>query len=89
MRGVDNWEYCSVHTATYRDGTGITREVLTITLPGEHPAGAQNAYGLVGLLNHLGAEGWELVDVEASTFYLKRPLKLKVGHADTMPISGV
>ena len=33
MRGVDNWEYCSVHTATYRDGTGITREVLTITLP--------------------------------------------------------
>ena len=77
MRDMENWEYCTVHAATYRDGTGMTRELLTITLPGAHPASAQNAYGLVGLLNQLGAEGWELFDVKANTFYLKRNVTSK------------
>jgi hypothetical protein len=31
-----------------------------------------NAFGSLGLLNALGSEGWELVDVEGSAFYMKR-----------------
>jgi hypothetical protein len=73
-----NWQYCIVHVTLYRDGNDPTqepRELLSITKPGAQKTGITNALGLAGLLNELGTEGWELVDVEAGTFYLKRKVK--------------
>ena len=53
------WEYCMVEVALYREGTGGgTRELLSITRPGQQPASISNRLGLVGLFNELGAEGW-------------------------------
>ena len=81
---MQRWEYCAVTVTLYRDGAGgPPRELLEIRLPGAHAASVTNPYGLVGLLNQLGAEGWELVDVEAGTFYLKRKrhLKLRIAGA--------
>ena len=75
---MTRWEYCVVNVALYREGTGITRELLTITRPGEHPASITNPLGLAGLLNQLGADGWELGDVEGATFYLKRSVSSQV-----------
>ena len=73
---MHTWEYCVINVVLYREGTGGgTRELLTLTLPGAHPASATNAFGSIGLLNQLGSEGWELVDVEAGAFYLKRRVK--------------
>ena len=75
---MNKWEYCGVHVvAEYREGSGgPTRELLEIKLPGADRASASHPFGSIGLLNQLGSEGWELVDVESGTFYLKRPLKL-------------
>jgi hypothetical protein len=76
MRAVQKWEYCRVDVILYREGTGGgTRELLTITRPGAHPASVADPLGSIGLLNKLGAEGWELVDVEAGAFFLKRAKK--------------
>jgi hypothetical protein len=76
MWRMHQWEYCVVNVALYREGGGgPPRELLSITLPGEQLKGVTNALGLVGLLNQLGCERWELVDVEAGSFYLKRPVK--------------
>jgi hypothetical protein len=50
---------------------------LFIRKPGAARTSITNALGSVGLLNQLGKEGWELVDVESGTFYLKRPIKSK------------
>jgi hypothetical protein len=73
MRGMHKWEYCAVYVAIYREGTGgPPRELLEISLPGAHRASVTHAFGSVGLLNQLGSEGWELVDVESGAFYLKR-----------------
>jgi hypothetical protein len=41
-------------------------------MPGEPQKGVTNPLGVIGLLNELGADGWELVDVENSVWYLKR-----------------
>jgi hypothetical protein len=75
IRGMETWEYCAVSLVTYREGSGETHELLTITFPGAHPESIKNPFGLIGLLNQLGADGWELVDVEAGVFYLKRQAK--------------
>jgi hypothetical protein len=75
---MTRWEYCIVNVEIYREGTGTTRELLSITRPGEHRASVTNPLGLAGLVNELGAEGWELVDVENGTFYLKRPVRSHV-----------
>ena len=75
---MHNWEYCAVSVAIYNEGTGGgPQELLSIRLPGAHSKSVTNTYGLVGLLNQLGAQGWELVDVESGTFYLKRPKRMK------------
>lgn len=75
---MDKWEDRAVSVVTYREGLSLeVRELLTITLPGKHPVSVINTHGLVGLLNQLGGEGWELVDVESGTFYLKRRAKPK------------
>jgi hypothetical protein len=72
---MQQWEYCAVSVAIYNSGSGGgPQELLSIRRPGAHPEAVANPFGLVGLLNHLGAEGWELVDVEAGIFYLKRPV---------------
>lgn len=76
MRLMQKWEYCRIDVTLYRDGTGGgTRELLAITLPGAHPASITHPFGAMGLLNKLGADGWELVDVEAGALFLKRPKK--------------
>lgn len=73
---MPKWEHCAVYVALYRDGTGGgTRELLSVQMPGEPQKGVTNALGVIGLLNELGADGWELVDVENSVLYLKRPKK--------------
>ena len=70
---MQKWEYCAVTVTTYSQGTGGTPlELLSIRLPGAHRTSVSNPYGSVGLLNQLGTKGWELVDVESGTFYLKR-----------------
>jgi hypothetical protein len=70
-----HWEYCIVHVVLYRDGSepaGEPRELLSITRPGAQRAPASHPLGSIGLLNQLGAEGWELVQVASSGMYLKR-----------------
>jgi len=70
---MSKWEYCAVYVALYRDGTGGgTRELLSVQMPGEPQKGVTNPLGVIGLLNELGADGWELVDVENTVWYLKR-----------------
>ncbi len=76
MRAMSTWEYCAVDVAMYSEGTGgEPRELLSVRLPGAHKASVANAYGLVGLLNQLGSEGWELVDADRGAFFLKRQKK--------------
>ena len=76
IAAMANWEYCAVEVTTYISGSGGgPQELLSLRLPGAHRKDVTNAYGAVGLLNELGAAGWELVDVERATFYLKRPAK--------------
>ena len=41
-------------------------------MPGQPRKDVVNPLGVVGLLNELGHDGWELVDVEESVFFLKR-----------------
>lgn len=73
---MQNWEYCRIDVTLYREGSGGgTRELLAITRPAEHPTSMTHPLGSMGLLNQLGAEGWELVDVEAGVLFLKRPTK--------------
>ena len=73
---MQHWEYCAVSVTMYSEGSGgEPLELLHIRLPGAHKTSISHPYGLVGLLNQLGTEGWELVDVEAATFYLKRQRK--------------
>jgi hypothetical protein len=68
------WEHCAVYVALYRSGTGGgTQELLSVQMPGEPQKGVTNPLGVIGLLNDLGGDGWELVDVENSVLYLKRP----------------
>ena len=77
MSVQQKWEYCRIDIVLFRDGSdlGGTRELLSITRPGAHPASISHPFGSNGLLNQLGAEGWELVDVEPGAFHLKRPLQ--------------
>ena len=76
MRRMPQWEYCSVIVTIYNDGGGGgPQELLDVRMPGAHKSSVTHTYGSIGLLNHLGSEGWELVDVEGGTFYLKRQTK--------------
>ena len=73
---MQHWEYCAVSVTLYREGSdpaGTMRELLSTRMPGAAEAGASHPYGLVGLLNQLGHDGWELVDAEAGRYFLKRP----------------
>ncbi len=72
IRVMPKWEYCVVSVEIYREGSGRIHELLYITRPGKARASITNPLGALGLLNKLGGEGWELVDVEAGSFYLKR-----------------
>ena len=63
-----------MYVALYRDGSSdVTRELLVVQMPGEQRKEVVHPLGVIGLLNHLGDGGWELVDVEGQVFYLKRP----------------
>jgi hypothetical protein len=76
MRRMQKWEFCSVIVTIYVDGGGGgAQELLETRMPGAHKTSVTNAYGSIGLINQLGSEGWELVDVESGTFYLKRQTK--------------
>ena len=75
---MNKWEYSVVSVAIYDEGSGGgPQELLSIRLPDAHSKSVTNKYGVVGLLNQLGAQGWELVDVESRRFYLKRPKQTK------------
>jgi hypothetical protein len=71
---MQKWEYCLVQVTQYREGSdpGHVRELLYVTMPGANKTSASHPLGSLGLLNQLGAEGWELVDVEPTGFYMKR-----------------
>jgi len=76
MAVTHKWEYCAVYVSVYQDGSGgAPREMLEIKMPDAQKTGVSNAHGSVGLLNQLGTDGWELVDVEGGTFFLKRARK--------------
>jgi hypothetical protein len=73
MCAMARWEHCVVHVIEYRRGDGSPpQELLEITMPGARVEGTSHPFGLVGLLNQLGEQGWELVDVEGRTHFLKR-----------------
>jgi hypothetical protein len=74
---MQKFEYCNVKVALHREGTdlGPARELLTLHLPGAAPASVPVSTDLMGLLNQLGSDGWELVDFEAGVYWLKRPRK--------------
>ena len=52
---------------------GEPHELLQLRRPNQHKTSITHPFGLIGLLNQLGGEGWELVDVELGVYYLKRP----------------
>ena len=73
---MQHWEYCVIDIAYYSEGTGGGRqELLYLTLPGQQRTSVTNVAGSIGLLNQLGSDGWELVDVEPGLMYLKRPVQ--------------
>jgi len=73
---MQRWEYCAVYVTLYASGSGGgVQELLEVKMPGHHRESVQDAFGSVGLLNRLGSDGWELVDVEGTAFFLKRPVK--------------
>jgi hypothetical protein len=71
---MHRYEYCNVKVALYREGgdPGPAQELLTLQLPDVAPASVTAPFGVTGLLNKLGSEGWELVDVESGTYWLMR-----------------
>jgi hypothetical protein len=77
MRAMIKWEYCRLEIALYREGTSNApaRELYTVTMPDAEPAGMQNTNGRMGVMNLLGSTGWELVAVDNSGYYFKRPTK--------------
>ncbi len=71
---MPHWEYCLLQVIKYREGTDSTpRELYSVTRPNSQPTPIASSFGLAGVLNDLGAEGWRLVDVEAGTHYFERP----------------
>jgi hypothetical protein len=75
---MQKWEYCLVQVTQYRDGNepdNQIRELLSVTMPGANRASASHPLGSMGLLNELGAQGWELIDVEPGGYYMKRKTK--------------
>lgn len=71
---MQKFEYCNVKVTLFREGgdPGPARELLTLHLPGAPPASVPLSVDLMGLLNQLGSEGWELVDFESGIYWLKR-----------------
>ena len=71
---MPRYEYCKVKVSLYNEGSdsGPATELLTLQLPGEQAASVTEPLGVTGLLNTLGADGWELVDVESGSFWLMR-----------------
>ena len=69
------WEHCAVYVTLFSEGSdpGEPQELLQIRRPYQHKTPIAHPYGAIGLLNQLGNDGWELVDVEGGVFYLKRP----------------
>jgi hypothetical protein len=75
-RAMQQWEYCAVYVSLYASGSGGgVLELLELKLPGHQRESVQDPFGSIGLLNRLGQDGWELVDVEGGAFFLKRPVK--------------
>jgi hypothetical protein len=74
---MHTWEHCAVYVTLYREGSspGEPQELLQIRWPNQHKTSISHQYGVIGLLNQLGGDGWELVDVENGVYYLKRPGK--------------
>ena len=69
---MPKWEHCAVYVALYQSGTGGgPQEILSVRMPGQPRKDVVNSLGVVGLLNELGHDGWELVDVKESVFSLK------------------
>ena len=71
---MQKWEYCLAQVVEYREGNAPNdvRELLYVTMPGANKSSVTHPMGVMGLLNKLGSEGWELIAVEPSGFYLKR-----------------
>lgn len=74
---MDRWEYAVLRVTLFREGNSNApaRELYALTLPGAEPASVTNTFGLPGVLNSLGAEGWELVEIENSAHYFKRRVR--------------
>jgi len=71
---MHRYEYCRVNVSLYKEGSdsGPATEFLSLQLPGGQAASVTEPLGVTGLLNRLGADGWELVDVESGSFWLMR-----------------
>ena len=74
---MHTWEHCAVYVTLYSEGSSPAepQELLQIRWPNQHKTSISHPFGVIGLLNQLGGDGWELVDVENGVYYLKRPGK--------------
>ena len=75
LSAMQAWEHCAVYVTLFSEGSSPAepQELLQIRRPNQHKTSITHPFGVIGLLNQLGAEGWELVDVELGVYYLKRP----------------
>ena len=65
IRGTHKYQYGSLKAETLRDASGEeVGEILYLTMPGTKAVLTTNPFGAVGLLNDLGAKGWEAVSDE-------------------------
>ena len=72
-----SWAYAIVRVTLFREGNSNApaRELYSVSFPNQVPTAVDDAFGLPGVLNQLGSEGWELVDVESGAYYFKRPVE--------------
>lgn len=78
---MQKFQYGSLKAETLRDASGEeVGEILYLTLPGTKAVLTTNPFGAVGLLNDLGAKGWEAVSDEWTSRFerivlIKRQMK--------------
>src|SRR5688572_28428241 len=76
------WEYCHVRVVTHKDGSGEVTEQIEVVLPGDRvEMKTGHGYGVVAVLNELGADGWEVF--EMAPIWLKRKLHASKAGRDT------
>jgi len=71
---MHRWAYAVLRVTMFREGNSNApaRELYSVTLPDAEPVAVNKPFGLSGVLNQLGSDGWELVAVENGAYYFKK-----------------